>query len=271
MSANFNDIVKQGSVKVKSRLGMYQQYWLILRRPSSRGPLRFEKYKNEKASMLMESSGKPVELKDIRSIDHLRKDEKSTVFVYFRNGKSFQIELQMESEAISWMMILQDMCCLSGERRLDLLLNNNMTDTFNVFLLQTPLMNFYGECLLQITSDSIYLLDVDNPDRCLMVWPLPSLRRYSRDETKFLFESGRSCKTGEGIFIFNTIHSEDIYQKVWGASNAIAEAYNLSQNGRTNATSNGSTTTRNGVRSLPPVPDQFARHSAAPPPPARRP
>lgn len=88
------------------------------------------------------------------------------------------------------------------------------SDTFNVFLLQTPLMNFYGECLLQITSDSIYLLDVDNPDRCLMVWPLPSLRRYSRDETKFLFESGRSVFRLK-IYLINRLNTLPAYKALW--------------------------------------------------------
>lgn len=166
------------------------------------------------------------------------------------------------------------MCRLSGQREgppgMDLLLNSNMQDVFNVFLLQMPLLSVYGECLLQITSDSIYLLDVDNPNKRLVVWPLPCLRRYSRDETKFIFESGRSCKTGEGIFIFNTIHSEEIYQKVSGASNAIAEAYRLPAEGRPNLTIDFVPTRNNERRPLPPAPCSFTPPPGVPLPPARR-
>lgn len=274
MSTNFNDIVKQGTVRIKNKLGMYQESWLILRRPSSRGPLRLEKFKNEKASMLMESGGKCIELKDIYEIDNIRKDNKSTVNVMFENGKCFQMAVHLESEATAWAMFLHDFCRSSEQREgppgMDLLLNSNMQDVFNVFLVETPLLSVYGECLLQVTSDSIYLLDVDDPKRRLTVWPLPSLRRYSRDASKFIFESGRSCKTGEGIFIFNTIHSEDIYQKVSGASIALAQLYPSPEPNGLNL-SNDVSPTRNGEqRPLPPTPGASNSSRGVPSPPVRR-
>lgn len=261
MSLHFNDVAKQGFAKVKNKLGLWIPVWLIMRRPSSKGPLRIDQFSDEKASMLMESPGKIIELKNIRQISRLAKDEKKhALAIMFEIGKVFQMALDSESEADAWLAVLREFCASSTRRSgpigMDLLSNSNMEDVFNVCLLQTPALNVYGECLLQVTSESIYLLDAEPPSKRIMDWPLNALRRYSRDPTMFTFESGRSCKTGEGLFIFNTVHGEEIYQKVWSASNAIAEAYRLRQQG----------IHQDPRRPLPPVPAT----QGLPPLPARR-
>ncbi len=66
------------------------------------------------------------------------------------------------------------------------------SDSFRVKLVPTPNLEVHGECQMQITSDSIHLFDIYDPSKCLVTWPLNSLRKYGRDKSRFTFEAGRS-------------------------------------------------------------------------------
>ncbi|KAI1285350.1 Docking protein 5 [Halotydeus destructor] len=237
------DVVKQGYVRVRSkRVALWQKRWLVLRRASSKGPCRLEKYLDERSARSSVSCHKTIILSSVVNACRLSLTIKPHAFAInfdSRTCKWFACDSDLEAD--SWVKLLIQECLLpqpglaTGEP--DVLspgIQKELQEQFHVYLLPTPKLEVFGECLLQVTHENIYLWDVANSKLKLVAWPLTALRRYGSDPTKFTFEAGRHCATGEGMFIFHTLVGEQIYRKVHQATLAIAEAHQRSKRHHSN-------------------------------------
>ncbi|KAG8197629.1 hypothetical protein JTE90_001559 [Oedothorax gibbosus] len=234
MATDISDIVKQGYLRSRSsKLGLWQRRWIVLRRASSKAPCRLEKYVDEKAARTTTAQHKIALLTAVNSICRVPNSVKRHAFtICYHDGTSKCFACDSDMEADTWVKLLVQESLIpqpgftTGEP--DVLspgIQKELQEQFHVYLMPTPKLDVFGECLLQVTHENVYLWDINNTRVKLVAWPLTALRRYGSDPAKFTFEAGRQCQTGEGMFVFHTLEGDKIYRKVHQATLAIAEAH----------------------------------------------
>ncbi|XP_073420989.1 docking protein 4 isoform X1 [Dendrobates tinctorius] len=214
-------------------LQIYRRCWLVLRKSSSKGPWRLEKYPDER-SVLLRMSPKVMEISNVKCIMRLPKETKrQAVAIIFCDDLARTFTCDSELEAEEWYKALSMGCpgtdrneCHLGEP--DLLtpgVQSEQTERFNVFLLPSSNVDVYGECKMQITEENLYLWDPHTPRSKLLSWPLCALRRYGSDASRFTFEAERVCGISEGLYTFQTHQGQHIYERVHTAVLALAEQH----------------------------------------------
>ncbi|CAG0918043.1 unnamed protein product [Notodromas monacha] len=118
----FCDVIKSGHVKIKSRkLGMWQRRWIVLRRATSEGSTRIDKYPDrfqhkdaatstpdKRLNILPKST---LELKDVSRVSRLPLEFCPAGFcVEFKDGNSRTIACDTEKEADEWIDHIIRLC-----------------------------------------------------------------------------------------------------------------------------------------------------------------
>ncbi|CAG0922548.1 unnamed protein product [Notodromas monacha] len=203
----FCDVIKSGHVKIKSRkLGMWQRRWIVLRRATSEGSTRIDKYPDrfqhkdaatstpdKRLNILPKST---LELKDVSRVSRLPLEFCPAGFcVEFKDGNSRTIACDTEKEADEWIDHIIRLCLTptqTGMRnnRLFASIPAQFDEVFNVYLIPSHKTVISGEVLLQVAPDRIYLWDIDAPQLKLLEWPILSIQRFGRDSKHFSIDVG---------------------------------------------------------------------------------
>lgn len=228
-----SQIVKQGYVKFQSKhLGVWKKRWLVLKSGSANGPVRLEKYKDE--STALSAAGAERRIFDLTQMDDLFRmmDRPHGITISLSDGfETIQFCAESEMDAENWIKAIKEELNPS-KRRNDQGRGGCGTDMFTVYLMANAKLDARGDCTMQITQDSVRLFDPRDNRRELASWPLKGLRRYGVERNMFTLEAGRSCPTGEGVFIFDTEYAEDIYHKVHDLTQALARIQRTGRSGR---------------------------------------
>jgi len=236
-------IVKQGYCKIESKgaFSKWKRRWIILLNSETLHGKEILICKNEKSAKDSKSS-KKIALESIENvciIEHSH--DRHLVELTFRDGVVKRLLFPLQSIAKEWQEQLNIVCFDSSpDKKLEETLDENTTNTgvcqepineevldsdsesFPAYLQPSAKLNISGECSLKVTSENIVAYDESSSNSLLVSWPIRALRRFGFDASRFTFEAGRRCDTGEGIFVFKTTHGEKIHNIVQSRAQLLA-------------------------------------------------
>uniref|UniRef100_G3U3Q8 Docking protein 4 n=1 Tax=Loxodonta africana TaxID=9785 RepID=G3U3Q8_LOXAF len=212
MATNFNDIVKQGYVKMKSRkLGIYRRCWLVFRKSSSKGPQRLEKYPDEK-SVCLRGCPKVTEISNVKCVTRLPKETKrQAVAIIFTDDSA------------------RTFTCDSGLRW------GGQTDSMALALPAFHSGITHGEAD-EVSGGAAGDISPQHDEQALLLPRVPSAALGLGHRPACVWWAlqhlapcatfvPRMCDAGEGLYTFQTQEGEQIYQRVHSATLAIAEQH----------------------------------------------
>jgi PTB domain (IRS-1 type) len=112
---------------------------------------------------------------------------------------------------------------------------NNQTNEFKVYNVDAKLLK-HSKGIIRITNNDMELCQ---PNRTPIVWPLNGIRRYGCYRDVFLFECGRKCVTGEGLFAFKCTKAQRLHDTL--QASLMRKDTGLIKLSTSNGTANGTT------------------------------
>ncbi|KAK2151648.1 hypothetical protein LSH36_356g06009 [Paralvinella palmiformis] len=78
---------------------------------------------------------------------------------------------------------------------------------------RTLILQLYLQC---------FTLKDDKLCEILYIWPYKYIRRYGKNNKTFTFEAGRSCASGQGVFVIRSPEAEEIFNRVHSATKLVS-------------------------------------------------
>ncbi len=110
-------------------------------------------------------------------------------------------------------------------------LDSYASNLFDVYNVDARLFK-HSKGRIQITNNGL-LLHYENShgQQGPILWPLNGIRRYGFHKNIFLFECGRKCASGEGLFAFKCSKAKRLNDAIHKAIvNSATQVYNLQEN-----------------------------------------
>uniref|UniRef100_G3TY78 Docking protein 4 n=1 Tax=Loxodonta africana TaxID=9785 RepID=G3TY78_LOXAF len=216
MATNFNDIVKQGYVKMKSRkLGIYRRCWLVFRKSSSKGPQRLEKYPDEK-SVCLRGCPKVTEISNVKCVTRLPKETKrQAVAIIFTDDSARTFTCDSGEQ----MGLQASFCPPRVGHSSDPLVGGGQSRASHGWVLCVGPAGLRTSPAVTPSTQRCIRWGTGEPATPACVWW--ALQHLAPCAT-FV---PRMCDAGEGLYTFQTQEGEQIYQRVHSATLAIAEQH----------------------------------------------
>lgn len=189
----------------------WQKKYCILYNKSSTGVARIEIFDSNNS----QSHAKIITLEDVIKIT---KKSANIINVVTKNS-TFEFETQSE-EFNQWFESLK-LVAFSSETNDDTSVEQEndlyCSSDEGVFVVKLHPTEASERCklltqnyILVVANSSLQLKD--EARRLLVTWPFSFIRKYGYKQGKFIFEAGRKCTTGEGVFHFEHTNYNEIYK-----------------------------------------------------------
>ncbi|XP_065226521.1 docking protein 2 [Planococcus citri] len=210
----------------------WQKKYCQLFKSSKHGVDRLEVFDSEE-EVGKTSSNVIITLENCVKITQDPQKNHSFVFAVITKSNSYYFSANSEVEMKEWISAFQNVAFKDNVSRQtieednDLYCSSGNAGVFNVKLIHSDASNrcglITGYYTLLATPVALQLLQSDD-QRTLFTWPYRYIRRYGYRSSRFSFEAGRKCESGEGTFHFEG--SKDIFKCISTKMKSMKELLN---------------------------------------------
>lgn len=211
--------------------------YYVLYHSSAQCQPRLDYYPDEESFLGDKAVRKTVYIEEIKSVVHHKEEGRPyCLHITTDSQKDHVLSASSEAEAITWLRAINevrdklnrvsDMMSLATDDDDDEFFDDNIAYdsltkclTFEVVMQQTDAAdrcNISDKPFnLVIAKQHMALISKDDSST-MYSWQYSHIRRYGRNKLTFLFEAGRKCPSGPGMFILKTKEGQKIFQEIRG-------------------------------------------------------